>query len=304
MSKPLHLEEMDLKTEDYPMLFQESDSLAIKAQSKHLLFVRTKIAFLVAIAVIMSVSWNQELGLRTPAAVTLAVSLVISMAFTALMNTKRFDHAWVSFRATAESIKTETWLFMMKVEPYEGSITDIQAKDRYLKRLDEILHCRPSVRSQLALHLKEGPQITKQMKEIRNEKLANRREFYVQNRIQDQRRWYVEKSKWNKKRESLWFIVTWILELAAASLAIVAIILQDTFINPVGIVTTAGAGVLSWINARSYSEPAESYGFVAEELVIIQDRANQVSTEKDLAKIVLDAERTIDREHTIWLARL
>jgi hypothetical protein len=152
--------------------------------------------------------------------------------------------------------------------------------------------------------LKEGPQITKKMKEMRNEKLANRRDFYIQNRIRDQRLWYVEKAKWNKKRESLWFVVTWILELTAASLAIVIIILQDTFINPVGIVTTAGAGVLSWINARSYSEPAESYGFVAQELVLLQDRANQVSTEKDLAKIVLDAERTIDREHTVWLARL
>jgi hypothetical protein len=293
-----------LKTEDYPPLYQESDLQAINAQKRHFMFVRAKIAFLVIIAATMSISWEEEPGFRTNAAALLATLLVISTAFTAIASARRYDQDWLNFRAIAESIKTEAWLFMMQVKPYDEGITEIHAEDRYLKRSAEVIYRRPSTCSRLALHLKESPQITKQMREMRNETFERHRDFYVQERIGDQITWYVQKAKWNRRRESFWFAITWLLELSAALTAIIVIILTNTFINPVGIITTAGAGVLSWINARSYSEPAESYGFVAQELVLLRDRAKAASTNQGLSKVVLETETTINQEHTIWMARV
>jgi len=99
-------------------------------------------------------------------------------------------------------------------------------------------------------------------------------------------------------------MITWILEVAAVALAIIAIILKDMPINPVGIIATAGAGALSWLNARSYSEASISYGLVAHELALLEDRGSHASTEDKLANIVLDAENKINQEHKIWIARL
>jgi len=293
-----------LESKDYPALYRESDSLAINAQKKHFWLVRTKIALLLVITGIMSVSWGQQPSLRTLVAIVLAISLVLSIAFTAIMNVKDLDRVWFSGRTIAESIKTETWSFMMKVDPYDGTLTDSEAEDRFLNRLDEILRRQPSVRSLLALNPTGGPQITQHMRQMRNETLENRRTYYLQKRIRDQRHWYAQKAMWNKGQESRWFVITWILELAAASIAIIMIIMEDIIINPIGIITTISAGILAWINARSYREPSESYGLAAQELALFEDRANQVSTEERLARLVLDVEKIITREHSIWLGRL
>jgi len=292
-----------LESQDYPTLYRETDSSSINAQKKHFWLVRTKIALLLVIAGIASIAWSQEPNLRTSAAIVLAIFLVVSMVLSAIMDMKKFDRIWFSSRAVAESIKTESWSFMMKIEPYGDAIPDSEAEDRLLNRLDGILHLQPSVSSELAPYLQQGALITEHMRQIRNETLENRRTYYVQSRIRDQRLWYAKKAKWNKSQESRWFIITWILQLAAAVIAITVIGFRDFIVNPVGILTTAGAGALSWLHARSYRELSQSYSLVAQELALLEDRANQASTEEKLARIVLDVERTISREHTIWLAR-
>ena len=292
-----------MESQHYPSLYRESDSLALRSEKRYFWLVRAKIVLLLIIAGIMSVTWNQEL-LRTPIAIVSAILLVVSIAFTAAMNIKNFDRVWSSSRAIAESIKTETWSFMMKVGPYDGTITHPEAEDRFLKRLDEILNRQTSVYSRPVIDLKEGGQITEHMKQMRMGTVGDRLSYYVQHRIHDQRLWYAAKAKWNRNQESRWFVITWALELAAAVIAIIVIVLEDVIINPVSIVTTAGAGVLSWANARSYSEPAESYGLVAQEIALLEDQANHVTTEEDLARIVHDVEGTIIREHEIWLSKL
>lgn len=291
---------MELK--DYPMLYQVSDSSAIQAQKKHFWLVRAKIAFLLIIVVVTSFAWNQVPSLRTTAAMGLAIFLVVVMFISAIMDMRKFDRTWFSSRAIAESVKTESWKFIMKVKPYDGAVPDSEAEDRFLDRLDELLHSQPSVCSESVPNL-QSTQITDHMRQMRNKTFKNRRTYYTQRRIHDQKDWYSTKANFNKVREFRWFIMAWILQLAAAAIAIVVIGFSDLIINPVGAVTTAGAGVLSWIHARSYRELSQSYGLVAHELSLLEDRANQVSTEEKLAEIVLDTEKTISREHTIWLAR-
>lgn len=292
-----------MELQDYPTLYRESDSSAINAQKRHFWLVRAKVALLLVIAGVASIAWSQEPNLRTSAAIVLAIFLVVSIVLSAIMDMRKFDRVWFSSRAVAESIKTESWSFMMKVEPYDGTISDSKAEERFLNRLDKILHLQPSLCSELTPYLQQGPLITNYMRQMRNESLENRRTYYVQSRIHDQRSWYAKNAKWNKDREALWFIITWILQLAAAVLAIIVIGFRDLIINPVGILTTAGASALSWLHARSYRELSQTYGLVTQEIALLEDRANKASTEEKLAEIVLDVERTISREHTIWLAR-
>jgi hypothetical protein len=195
----------------------------------------------------------------------------------------------------------QSWRFTMKVEPYD--VADSMAEEIFLKRLDEILHRQPFVSSQLASHFLEGAQITAHMRQMRKKTVEDRILYYVQNRIRDQKLWYATKAKWNHTQEFRWFIITWILQVLAAAIAIIIIVFRDLIVNPVGIFTTAGAGALSWIHARRYRELSQSYGLVAQKLALLESQADRASTEEELAEIVIDVERTISREHTIWLAR-
>jgi hypothetical protein len=141
------------------------------------------------------------------------------------------------------------------------------------------------------------------MKSIRKRNVADRLAYYLSDRVLDQRQWYTNKAKSNHTQETRWFISAWVLQLLAVVLAFVIIFFNGLVINPVGILTTAGAGVLSWVNARNYGELSLSYGLIAQRLSILQEQRKDAMTEENLATGVSDFEQAISTEHTIWLAR-
>jgi hypothetical protein len=285
-------------------LFQDADSLAARAEEKYHWLVRTKISLLIAAAVAASVTLSPKSDLARLAAIALSILLVGSMAFTAFVKIMDYDQIWSDSRAVAEALKSETWSFMMKVGLYEGRTANPDAEERFLERQRDILQKRPELYPYLTSDFEEAVQITDHMRKMRNEALESRRDYYAQNRVRDQRLWYMKKAKWNRNQGALWFAIGWILEILAIASAIVMINQQNVGINPVGIITAAGAGVLSWISSRSYNEPAGSYGFTAQELLLFEEKMKQISTEERLADAVLKVEGIIAREHMIWLARL
>lgn len=293
-----------MRTQDYPRLFQDADSLAARAEEKYHWLVRAKISLLIAAAVAASVTLSPESELARLAAIALSILLVGSMAFTAFVKIINYDQIWSDSRAVAEALKSETWSFMMKVGLYEGRTANPDAEERFLERQRDILQKRSELYPYLTSDFEEAVQITDHMRKMRNEALESRRDYYAQNRVRNQRLWYTKKAKWNRNQGALWFAIGWILEILAIASAIVMINQQNVGINPVGIITAAGAGVLSWISSRSYNEPAGSYGFTAQELLLFEEKMKQISTEERLADAVLKVEGIIAREHMIWLARL
>jgi hypothetical protein len=294
-----------LEADQYPSFFEESDRVAVAAQKKQFLLVRTKIALLVISALLLSIPWVKlNPVLTTPATFSVAVLLVALIALTVVIQSRGLDSLWINCRAIAEAIMTETWLFMMQAQPYFGSIQKNDVEDLFMNRIATILRLRPSAASRIALFSKETPQVTLHMKEVRNADLSHRRDYYIQKRIKNQRNWYSTKAAWNRGREASWFAVAWLLELLAVVAAIAVIFLQDSLVDPGGIISAAGAGVMFWLNSRSYKEPAESYGVVANDLELQRNYAINVNTEQKLSRLVLDTEGIINREQKIWLARL
>jgi hypothetical protein len=230
------------------------------------------------------------------------MTMVLSITLTAIMNIRHSDESWLFSRKMAEEIKTATWKYMMKVNDYQGS--EKEAEKIFLEKMDEIMHNNSKVCSQLNLATASVSQITEPMKKIRKSNLKNRMACYYQERIHDQRCWYANKAKWNRSQEVKWFTITWLLELLAVSIALVNIVLADMVIQPVSAVLAAGGGVLSWVNARSYKEPAESYGVISNELTLVEERARNTADEEGFSEIVGEVENLIMKEHYIWLSRL
>jgi ABC-type multidrug transport system fused ATPase/permease subunit len=293
-----------LEEKDYPLLFQESDSKALEAQKNYFRLVFLKISFLIIIALITSINWAGESIFRTPIAIALAMVMVFSISLTAIMSIRHSDENWLFSRKMAEEIKTATWKYMMKVGDYQGSLPDKEAEKIFLKNINEIIHNNSKICSQLNLVATDVSQITEHMKKIRKNNLKNRMAYYHQERIYDQRCWYANKAKWNRHQEVKWFTLTWLLELVAVSIALVNIVMVEMVIQPVSAVLAAGGGVLSWVNARSYKEPAESYGIISNELALLEEQARNVADEEGFNEIVKEVENLIMKEHYIWLSRL
>ena len=156
-----------LELQDYPRLYQASDSLAIQAQKNHFLLVKIKIVLLLFTAGIASLAWYNLPDIRTWACIVLAIFLVVLMAFSAILDMKKFDQTWFYCRAIAESVKKESWFFMMKAEPYNYNITDTLVEERFLSCLKEILDRQKSISSKLTSPLQQGTEITDHMRQIR-----------------------------------------------------------------------------------------------------------------------------------------
>jgi len=292
-----------MNEKDFPVLYQQSDSRALSNQRNHFRLLKAKIVLLLILATTASISWNQGSDFRTAAAFVVGTVLITLMAFTAIEYSRKFDKLWFSCRAVAESTKKESWLFMMKVKPYDGTISEPQAEKLFLDRLEQVLESQQSICSELTPQSENGSQITANMRTVRETTVNDRLAYYIDNRVRDQQAWYSKEARKNGSMEFRWFISSWVLQLIAAILAFLVVFSNGLIVNPVGILTTAGVGVLSWMNARSFRELSQSYALIAQRLSILGGRKRKASTELDLSEIVIDFEQAISGEHTIWLAR-
>ena len=293
----------DLGSPEYPEIYNESDLCAIDNQKKYLRLFRLKIGLLIAVSIVTSVSISNLLGF-VGLGLVIAVVLLALMVLTAIIELRRFDRTWFSGRAVAETVKKESWLFMMKAKPYD-SINVEDAMRIFLANLRKILDSQSQISSELSAHLQDSPQITETMKRIRNGTVVERLSSYVAHRVHNELLWYAGKSKLNRDLEFRWFVLTWVFQFLAVSFAFIVFLISNPVINPVGILTTTAAALISWMSVRSYRELSQSNGLIKQELSLLEEQARQLppENEKELDEFVQEVERTISREHTIWLSR-
>ena len=63
------------------------------------------------------------------------------------------------------------------------------------------------------------------------------------------------------------------------------------------------ASLLSWMQAKRFSELAASYALAAHEIELIRQQSLLPSTDDEFSLFVDDAENAFSREHTQWIAR-
>lgn len=293
---------VSLRSPEYPEIYNESDLCAIDSQRKHFRLFKLKIGLLIAVSIVTSVSASTALGFAGLGLIIAIVLLALTF-LTLIIELRRFDRIWFSARAIAETVKKESWLFMMKAKPYER---DTESAMRiFLDNLRKVMESQSQISSELSAHLRGSPQVTETMREVRNESITGRLDAYLAHRVHDQCVWYGNRSKSNKDLETKWFVLTWIFQFLAVSFAFIVFLLNNPVLNPVGILTTTAAAVLSWMSVRSYRELSQSYGLVRQELSILEEQAKQLppTNEEELDEFVQEVERAISKEHTIWLGR-
>jgi hypothetical protein len=284
-----------MKLADYPALYIAADTASSKAQKR---FFAALAGNLVALT--CAAAATLLIAFYPPSAPLQLLTLLASLGFTVYLETKQPQRLWYGARALAESIKTMTWRYAMRAEPYEGD--DGKAKKRFVASLRKIV----SVNREISIHaiaLDTADQVSEAMTRIRALPLVDRIERYKDNRIADQHAWYVRKSQQIARAARLWFYLLVALNAIAIALCIARIYWPQGERWPTDIFIIAAGAVLAWMQTNRYQELATSYTLTAHEIGILRVEFLEDMDERKFSRFVADAENAFSREHTQWHAR-
>lgn len=234
-------------------------------------------------------------------AIVSAILFFLTLSILITLRVTRPDDIWYNGRAVAESVKTRSWRWMMRTEPYEETEPTMVSK-QFINDLKVILKQNRALAGKLPTEEYMKEPISECMNKIRAMSIAERLNIYETDRIQDQANWYSKKAIFNKKRSRLWFWISVVLH-AVAIIMLLLRIRTPSLALPVTVVATAASAVLTWLQAKKHNELSSSYSLTAHEIVLIKGEAISISNERELSDFVLDTESAFSREHTQWVAR-
>jgi hypothetical protein len=284
-----------MKQEDYPALYQSASDLSKSAQNafyRAFLFHMGLLAIASAISVINSSC--------AEIAILQALVLIGALGCAVYLYFVRPDRHWYSGRAVAESIKTITWRYISKSEPFNGS--DAMDRHNFGLKLKAIVEQNKDVAGLLTTHL-DGIQISLEMDRLRQASAAERLAYYNTNRIVDQQSWYASKASANKRMVNRYFVALMATIGIAIFFSIAKVKFPTTLFWPTDFFVTVAAALLSWIQAKRFQELSASYALAAHEISLIRQQANPPMSDDEFSKFVGDAENAFSREHTQWIAR-
>ncbi|PLC03451.1 DUF4231 domain-containing protein [Variovorax sp. RO1] len=284
-----------MQEQDFPALYRSADELSLASQRHFFRALKLHLILLVVAAVLSIVSiphWS--------VAAFQLLALLGALSCSIYLFSRRPDRLWYAGRAVAESIKTITWRYVCRAEPFQGG--DAAAKSDLRQKLKAVVEQNREVVQSLTNHL-DAPQITEVMAQMRAQSLEERKAKYATSRIGNQLTWYVKKAAFNRRTSNGFF---WAL-IVTNAVAVVCAILRIKFVEvpywPTDVLVAAAASLLSWMQAKRFSELAASYALAAHEISLIREQSLLPSTDEEFSLFVGDAENAFSREHTQWVAR-
>ena len=291
------MSEKYLKETSFPALYQAADAASIGAQKDYYTYLRSYL-FLLISAAFVSFYWPTS----TYGATVSALIFLLTLGILVWLKHSKPEDTWYNGRAVAESVKTRTWRWIMKAEPYSKNAPTEQTQKEFLSDLKSILGQNRSLSSFLMFTPSLGETITDEMKTVRNMSWRERLTIYKQERIDDQAKWYSKKSIFNKKRAKHWFIASICLH-SVAILMLLYRIKNPEMSLPVEVIATAASAVLTWLQAKKHAELNASYSLTAHEIALIKSESVSVQNEQQFSDFVVNSEAAFSREHTQWMAR-
>jgi hypothetical protein len=291
-----------MEEKDFPGLYQASDTASLQAQNNYKNIIAYDLVSMI-VASALAIYNYQDTGPKLWIYVISGVLLLVSFTLTLVIRTKKFEDIWYQGRALAESCKTLTWRFITCAESFEVDLEKDIVKEKFISRLKEFSNEFKELNETLNAKTIVLPVITDKMWKIRNLNTLERKDYYIKNRINDQKNWYANKAEFNKKKYSNWFMVIIVSQFISILSIAFLIKFPESNWNLVGLFTTISASALSWLQLKRHQELKQAYTTAAQELNFIQASFGNVNSDVELAEFVLDSENAISREHTLWLAQ-
>lgn len=284
-------------TPDYPPLCYAAETASRTGQTWYVRLIRANVGLIILGALIGSLSTLGPAKWQEAAAVISAVAIATGILMRWVNRARRPDRSWFDGRAIAESIKTNSWRYMMHIEPFAG--TDQDADARFIGDVRDIL--KEGTDLTLVGAQATASQITEFMRLVRSELFPSRRSTYVEFRVKDQIRWYSARAAFHQRRARFYFAAGLGAEFFALAWLILRIALSSN-LNIIGVFTSVAVAATALSELHAHDGLGQSYAFAAHELAAILALVES-SDETKFADYVKDTEGAISREHTMWIAK-
>lgn len=281
----------------YPGLYVAADQASNDAQRSELLCYKVNATLLAIGALLALVSTA-----TAPIAILSAVFFIASLGSYLYSQHKDFKGRWYQARALAESIKTSTWRLIMRADPFSDQDTD-KSICKYRQLLSELLRENSVLGELLATDAALKEQLPANLLDLINMNYPEKRDFYLKNRINEQKAWYAKKAKDNRSNAFRYLLAIASTYAAAIILLLVRIGYPNIPLLPIDVFAVIASSLIGWKQLRRFDELASSYGLTAHEVGIISSKFSEVSSQDKLSNFVSDAENAFSREHTQWAAR-
>jgi hypothetical protein len=287
---------------DFPALYLAADNASRLAQKRHLSFTAVILGTLVASAALGTAAGVFPSFAR-PLALLSGAGAAISFMVTSIRKAMKPEKLWYNGRAVAEAAKSMAWRYMMGADPYPVSVSTAEADNKLITDLRAMAKDQAQAALGLGGEFSDRPQITARMRELRATSLPERKRIYVEDRVDDQRRWYGAKARKSQSVADRYFVL--IQTSQALTLAATVFLLSPAGPkwNLGGVFSALASALIAWLQVRQHEELAHTYSVAALDLGFIEEQAESISTEADLSRFVNDSENTVSREHSSWIAR-
>lgn len=292
MSASLRLRDADL-----PGLAGAADASSLNAQRTYR--IGTAAVLLALIAAAAAGALPSDIGHEEVdwAGVAAALCFVMALVIQGFLAQTRPERAWYEGRAIAESAKSLGWQYAVAGGDYGRG--DPGARGRLVHELGALLvdigPARPFDLPPTASEVSAG------MESVRAADLPVRVAAYEAGRIQDQRAWYSEKARWNRRRARLLLGLTLGFELMGATGAVLRAS-GVVSIDLLGVFSAISAGVVAWSQLKDHVQLDEAYSLASHDLGLIAAEMSAVDSESSWQTFVANAEQAISREHRMWRA--
>jgi len=284
----------------YPALYRAAEGASQGGQVVYKRLVGANLSLVVAGAVLGALAFLVPKEYAAYFAAAAAIVLLGSIVVKFVAKQRHDDKEWFDGRAVAESVKTLTWRYMMRLEPFEDDATSDQ---KFIEELDAIRKARSGLQYRVSARDGSTEQITPRMREVRQMTVEERRDLYVKERLEDQAQWYAGKAEANRVLATRLFWAALAAQFVALVLAVWRVATPSPWLSLVGPLLALAAAFTAWTQLGRNDELSKSYALANQELLSIKALAASVDTEQELAKIVRDGEGAISREHTMWIAK-
>ncbi|MCA0049450.1 DUF4231 domain-containing protein [Mesorhizobium sp. B283B1A] len=281
----------------YPVLYESANDASNRSQWWFLALVRLEY-FLLLVAAMFSLGWSSSRAYFAAYAGFFACSMMV-MVYRSM---KKPERTWYQARALAESVKTLTWRFAMRAEPFDD-VRSSDARRDFRDLLGEVLKSNHSVSDALVGLQSTGDQLPDEMQEMRERDLEERRQCYLKKRIADQREWYGRKALANKAAARRWLVIS-CTAYALGLIFIVARVVDPSSEGwPTEPLVVFASAVVGWTQIKKFNELAAAYTLTAQEIGLAEVLIRDAATAAAFSAAVNETELAFSREHTQWAAR-
>lgn len=281
---------------DFPALYVSADRTAARAQTRFFRALRIRLLGLLAAAGGGAVVWS--VGGWNAGALTALAAFVVAVGAEIFLAVDRPDRLWYQARAAAESVKTLTWRYAVRGQPFDGA-SDAHCDKRFRRELAGVLQDLPALNVEAMDQA--GTQITASMRQLRAQDFSQRRAVFLRERIEGQRVWYAAKARSNDLAGRRWLLASIAAECLGIMAAAVAAF-RDVQIDMLSVFAAIATAVTAWVQAKQHQNLSTAYAVTSQELASVSSEVAAIADEANWYQLVDEAEEAISREHTLWRA--